>query len=66
MTSDDVLEIRLERQLSQEDMAKLLGVSRVSYRRLETGKNLYSGEPIEYDMRSRLAFAALKANIKPL
>ena len=64
----DANKIRLLREsmgLSQRAMADRLDVTLATWQRIESGQNQQTHEPVEIDMRTRLALAALAASLEP-
>lgn len=51
--------------LSQRAAAEALGVTLATLQRMERGKDWGTDKPVEIDLRTRLACAAIRHNIPP-
>lgn len=52
--------------LSQRQAAQNLGFSLTQYQRLERGARFDTGAPVELDIRTRLACAAIRHGVTPI
>lgn len=52
--------------LSQREAAKCLNLSLKGYQELERGRKFDTGEPVEPDLRTRLACAAIESGLPPI
>lgn len=65
--SDSALKMWRKRAgLNQREAARRLNLSLKGYQELERGKKFDTGEPVEPDLRTRLACAAIENGLPPI
>lgn len=66
MSSTPIKQWRARLGISQREAAKCLNLSLKGYQELERGRKFDTGEPVEPDLRTRLACAAIESGLPPI